>query len=126
MDFTDCSLQLHAGSYHAEPGYNNDTPGIGALCPVNGDWSLAAGTYFNSMSKQSVYAGFLWQPVRLGPVKAGLYGGLATGYIYDVVPFAAFALSVPIGKSFEVHLAMVPKVKGITPAFGALSFSVGF
>lgn len=122
----DCAIQLHVGSYHAEPGYNNDTPGIGALCPVDGDWSLAAGAYFNSVRKQSFYAGAAWQPVRLGPVKAGLYGGGVTGYRDEVSPFLAFALSAPIGPAFGVHLIAVPEVEGITPAFAALSFSVKF
>ena len=122
----DCAIQLHIAAYHAEPGYNNATPGIGALCPINGDWSLAAGTYFNSLRQQSVYAGAAWQPVRLGPVKAGLYGGGVTGYRDEISPFLALALSVPLSKTIDAHLIAVPKVEGITPAFAALSFSVNF
>jgi hypothetical protein len=126
MDTSSCEIQLHVAAYHAEAGYNNDTPGIGALCPINGDWSLAVGTYFNSLRKQSVYAGGAWQPVRLGPMKAGLYGGGVTGYRDVVVPFLALSLSVPIGSAFGVHLVAGPKVYGITPTFAALSFSVKF
>ena len=122
----DCAIQLHVGSYHAEPGYNNVTQGAGALCPVDGDWSLAAGTYFNSILKPSVYAGAVWQPVRLGPVRAGLYGGGVTGYRDEVSPFLALALSAPLSKTIDAHLIAVPKVEGITSAFAALSFSVKF
>lgn len=122
----DCAAQLHAGSYHAEPGYNNDTPGIGALCPIDGDWSLAAGTYFNSVRKQSVYAGAVWQPIKLGPVKAGLYGGLVTGYRKGAMPFGAVAFSANLWRGVDAHLIAVPKVEGLTPATAALSFSMKF
>jgi hypothetical protein len=123
---SDCAIQLHVAAYHAEPGYNNDTPGIGALCPINGDWSLAAGTYFNSVRKQSAYAGAAWQPLKLGPVKAGLYGGLVTGYSEGAMPFAAAVLSFNLWRGVDAHLIAVPKVEGLTPATAALSFSKKF
>jgi hypothetical protein len=121
----DCAVQLHVAAYHASPGYNNDTPGVGLLCPVDGDWRIAAGTYFNSVRKQSAYVGAAWQPVHLGPVKAGVFAGLVTGYQYPVVPFAGLALSVPLGP-IEAHLVTIPKVQGISPTTVAFSISFKF
>jgi hypothetical protein len=120
-----CAIQLHIAAYHAEPGYNGNTPGVGLLCPVSDDWRLAAGTYNNSLRKQSVYAGAAWQPVRLGPVKTGVFAGMVSGYQDDAVPFAALALSVPIGP-VEAHLMVIPKVQNVSPATMALSVSFGF
>lgn len=120
-----CALQLHIAAYHAEPGYNGNTPGAGLLCPVSDHWRLAAGTYLNSLSEQSVYAGAAWQPVRLGPVKAGVFAGLASGYKDEAVPFAALALSVPMGP-LEAHLMVIPEVKDVTPATLAFPVSFGF
>jgi hypothetical protein len=121
----DCLPHIHIAAYHAEAGYNNNTPGLGVLCDAGGDWRLAAGTYFNSVRKQSYYAGAAWQPVKIGAVKLGAYGGLATGYKPHAVPFAAGVVSVPLGRA-EFHLIAIPKVTGITPATAALSVTWRF
>ena len=118
-----CAIQLHIAAYHAEPGYNNDTPGAGFLCPVSDHWRLAAGTYYNSLREQSVYAGAAWQPVRLGPVKTGVFAGMVSGYKDEAVPFAALALSAPMGP-VEAHLMVIPEVEDVSPA--TLAFSVSF
>lgn len=120
---TPCAIQLHIAAYHAEPGYNDSTPGVGLLCPITDDWRLAAGTYYNSLRTQSVYAGAAWQPVRLGPVKTGVFAGVVTGYRDTAIPFAGLALSAPMGP-LEAHLLVIPEVQDVSPA--TMAFSVSF
>lgn len=88
MIAADCAPQIHVVAIHAEAKYNNSTPGIGVLCELPDNKRLAVGTYYNSYYRQSVYAAVVWQPLRLGELKAGPMAGpmagLATGYRLQV------------------------------------------
>ncbi len=122
---TDCAIQLHVAAYHASPGYNGDTPGAGVLCPIGTDLQAAAGTYYNSVRKQSEYMGIAWQPIHLGPVQVGAYGGMVSGYKIPLLPMAAVVISVPLGR-IGAHVLLIPEIREITPAVAALSVSFKF
>lgn len=121
----DCAPQIHVAAIHAKAGYNGDTPGIGLLCPIANNTSLAVGTYRNSLSMQSNYAAAVWQPLHLGPLRVGALAGVVTGYRRDFTPMAALAVSVPV-RAIELHLVAVPAVSNASPATAALSFSFKF
>jgi hypothetical protein len=120
----DCQPHVHLAAYHAEAGYSNDTPGVGLLCRSNEDWRVAAGTYLNSLKKQSTYVGAAWQPWSVGPARVGLFGGAVTGYRDGVIPFGAGVVSLPLGRA-ELHLIAIPAVSGTTPATLELSIVLG-
>lgn len=121
----DCLPHFHVAAYHADAGYNNDTPGAGVLCALSPDVRLAAGTYFNSIRKQSAYAGAAWQPWGVGPLRVGAYAGVVTGYRAGAMPFAAAVASIPAGRA-ELHLIGIPAVPDVTPATAELSVSFNF
>lgn len=126
----DCMSQLHIAAYHARGNYNNDTPGIGVLCalPTVKDTRLAVGTFYNSYKRTSVYAAVVWQPLLLGPVRAGLLAGAVTGYKLDTsiaLPLAAIAMSLPVNR-FELHLTAIPEVAKASPTTAELSVSFRF
>jgi hypothetical protein len=121
----DCAPQIHIAAIHAQAGYNNDTPGIGLLCPIANNTRLAIGTYRNSLSMQSNYAAIAWQPLRLGPMRVGAMAGVVSGYRRDFTPMAALAVSVPV-RAIELHMVAVPAVSGASPATAALSVSFKF
>lgn len=137
----DCDLQLHVAAYHETSAYyaeapyyeadvkrfNNDTPGLGLLCATEKpDTSVAVGTYYNSLRKQSYYAAVAYQPYRLGSVKIGGLAGVVTGYREGLTPMLAAAVSVPITKSISAHIMAVPSITSVSPATAALSFSFKF
>lgn len=68
----DCTPVLHVAAYHASPGYNGDTPGLGALCALKPALHAAVGTYRNSVNRQSNYGAVVWRPLALGPVRVGV------------------------------------------------------
>lgn len=121
----DCLPHLHLAAYHATPGYRGDTPGIGVLCRSGGSGDLLAGVGImrNSVGATSAYAAIGWQPLRIGPVRIGGYGGVINGYPYRdgaPFPFAAGLISIPTGRA-EWHLSLLPAVPGISPATAGLS-----
>lgn len=117
----DCLPHLHLAAYHAEARYNSSTTGIGLICPWEQNLSWGIGTYYNSVRRQSTYAGLAWQPWGLGPVKVGAFGGVVTGYRDAVMPMVAGVASVSLGAS-AWHLAYLPAVPGHSP--DALEMSV--
>lgn len=117
----DCLPQLHVAAYHARPGYNNDTPGIGVLCALAPKVDFGVGTYYNSVRKQSTYIGLAWQPYSVGPVSFGVMGGAVTGYSSYPRILGAAVASVPAGPLI-LHFTAVPGASN-SPAVAAFSIS---
>jgi hypothetical protein len=88
---------LHLASYHTAHGNNNVNPGL--YVRTDGDLSVQAGAYHNSLRRATVYG---MANASLGAVTVSL--GAATGYRRDVVPMVA--LSYRVG---HWRLAYVPK-----------------
>lgn len=70
--------------------YRQNNTGIGVQFVLNEDQSVVAGYYHNSIHHETVYAGFAYTPLHIGPTKFGVIGAMATGY-YQYLP------AVPIG-----------------------------
>lgn len=120
-----CAAHVHLAAYHAEAGYNNETPGLGVLCDFSEDVRVGAGAYHNSLERASVYAGATWQPLRVGLVKLGAFGGIVTGYRTSAMPFAAAVASIPAGP-VELHIIAIPPVQNVTVLTLAASVSFKF
>jgi len=117
----DCLPVLHIAAYHASPGYNNDTPGLGLLCPVAARVNFGIGAYHNSLRRPSTYAGISWQPWQLGPVAVGGMVGAVTGYTPSPRLAGALVASLPVSRA-AVHLTIAPDSRG-SPGVAALSIS---
>jgi len=77
---TAIAIGINIASIHSKPGYQNFNPGIYAMT----ERGYAAGIYYNSHRKASVWAGrqFSTAAVSAGPVKlsAAVLAGAVTGY----------------------------------------------
>jgi hypothetical protein len=114
----DCLPHIHLVAIHAEPGYRSETPGVGALCRRE-TFLAGAGVYRNSVHRDTGYVAAGWQPWELGAMRIGGIAGIATGYRDYPVPVAAVFLSV-----WHVHLTLLPKVPGATPATLGVSLTL--
>lgn len=115
----DLSLQLHGPSWHAAPRAEFDSTGrqwdelnvgLGIRSTYSETWSVQAGFYRNSVDRTTVYAVVNYTPLQIGPVRMGVFGGLATGY----------PAGVPLGAGGMVQwgpvtLRIVPPIKKLTP-----------
>lgn len=77
-------LWLNPGmySYHYDKSqsFNNNNLGIGFEYRYSSVSSITIGTFKNSDSTQSNYAGIYWQPLAFGPVNFGVVAGGFNGY----------------------------------------------
>jgi hypothetical protein len=77
-------LWLNPGmySYHYDKSqsFNNNNLGFGFEYRYSSVSSVTVGTFKNSDSTQSNYAGIYWQPLALGPVNLGVVAGGFNGY----------------------------------------------
>jgi hypothetical protein len=123
-----CGLNVHVAAWHNEPGFESVTPGIGVVCDTKWtDVRAAGGVFRNSIGRTSVYVGGSWQPLHLGPVRVGAFGGVITGYPRAaVMPMAAGLVSVRITPRIDAHVTVLPTVKGTTPLTVALSVEYKF
>jgi len=99
MSCTALLLGLHLYTQHVKDNFNNLNPGVYAKCD-----SYVAGTYYNSIRKQTVYAGYV---LPVGPID--IMVGAATGYNIPVVPM--FVPSI-VYKGVRVHLIIPTKMTG--------------
>lgn len=99
--------------------WNETNAGMGLRYTFSEQWSVQAGAYNNSTEKQTVYALATWTPLQLGPVRAGLFAGVATGYTVPVIGGAAVELG-------PVTVRVVPKVRNATPLVVAVEVGVPF
>lgn len=102
------SVGLHIGSQHidAEQKFNNFNPGVYV---VHNGWT--AGTYYNSIKRQSYYVGHTFE-YRMGRASAALTIGGITGYRYGpVAPLLAPSVRIGLSGGYGLRLFYLPKVK---------------
>lgn len=123
----DCQLHLHTVAFHFDAGYEFTVPGVGALCDTKRpDLRAMVGLYSNSIAKRSHYAGFTWQPFRVGPARIGAAFGMVDGYRRYTHGYLTGALTFKVSERGEMHLTVVPYVPGlVAPAIG-VSYSIRF
>lgn len=68
------------GHFNRELGLNGANHGIGAEYRFNGTAAAVAGHFFNSDRCWSSYAGVIWQPYAIGPVRLGAAFAAFKGY----------------------------------------------
>lgn len=73
-------------SRHSSPGYHEANHGIGVRIDTGALAGWSAGTYRNSLDRQTVYVAREWLHQVAGPLHVGVVAGLATGYRWAVVP----------------------------------------
>ena len=99
-------LSLTLGSYHfdRDKDYNERNLGIGYE-RHSGQWSFLTGYYKNSYYKDTVYlmAGYL--PLRYENWRAGVVGGLVTGY---ESPFLAGGVVSYNGRRYGLNIILAP------------------
>ena len=95
----------HGFSYHLDNhNFNQENYGVG-LRFERDDIGVQAGTYYNSVRKDSAYALVDWSPLQTElfgcfKAEAGLCAGATTGYLHPVIPVAGLQSSIKCGNVF--------------------------
>ena len=113
--------------------YEQDNAGWGVEAPLDGHWTVAAGSYANSVRESSSYLQAVWSPQsahwNFGSlrVNAGMAFGLINGYPKlnsgKVFPTLLPVASVAIGK-VGLNFAYVPTIDGRVDGAFAVQFKV--
>ncbi|MFW2354385.1 hypothetical protein [Hydrogenophaga sp.] len=126
LDLTPVSnaqLWLNVGGFsrhfHRDAGYNENNLGIGIEYRTSPEISYMAGSYYNSVRKNTAYAAVNWQPWTVGPFKLGAAVGLMNGY-----PamnrgghfFAALPMATYEGERFGLNIGLIPSIKNVDGA----------
>jgi len=67
-------------------GLNGNNKGLGAEYRFNGSTAAVAGRFYNSDREWSNYAGVIWQPYAVGPVRVGAYDYKRVGVNIGIIP----------------------------------------
>jgi len=120
-------LWLNPGFYsqhfQRDKGHNNRNFGVGGEYRYSTVSSVTLGIFDNSDRLTSHYAGWYWQPVRVGPIRLGAVVGVIDGYpkMLDGGWFAAVIPSASLEfQNIGVNLLFIPSYKD--RLYGALSF----
>lgn len=97
--------------------FNERNFGLGWEHKFNEDVSSSVGFYRNSVRRESAYAAVLWEPLHLGPVKAGVMAGVINGYPRlnhgNFIPMALPVASIE-GRHLGANLICIPKLKDVS------------
>lgn len=98
------AIGIHIGTAHVDPDMplNDFNPGVYAVF----DNGVTVGTYYNSIRKQTVYAGYTAKYKQFSLMVGG-----ATGYNYKVVPMIVPSVVLPLAEDFNLRIAYIPKMK---------------
>jgi hypothetical protein len=116
-------------TYHfdRDKDLNGRNGGLGAEYRFRGDLALTAGRFYNSDREYSNYAGVIWQPFALGPVRLGAVVGAFSGYPHmrnggwfpALIPAATIEY-----KRVGVNIGFVPSYKD--RLYGGISVQLKF
>ena len=125
---TEVSIVGHGLSKHLDNHNFNEQNYGAALRLENKDFATQIGGYYNSLRKDTFYAGIDWSPLHYNVsgclnVDAGLYVGGATGYKYAVTPMAGVQAAVKC-KDVFVRVRAMPDPFYNSKAVGAVEFGV--
>jgi hypothetical protein len=100
--------------FNRDNGLNGRNVGIGAEYRLRGDVALTAGHFTNSDNEASTYAGALYQPFALGPVRLGAVIAAFNGYPH-MRNGGWFPALIPVAtleyNRFGVNFGVVPSYK---------------
>lgn len=131
----DYQVWLNPGIYSlhfdSSKGLRNSNLGFGAEVKVAEDHRLMAGTFINSNSHRSRYAGYQWLPLHWQlkgvQIGAGVVAGAFDGYPnyrnggWFVAPVPVLSIE---GSTFGVNLTLIPTVANRFDGALALQFKV--
>jgi hypothetical protein len=100
--------------YDRDKDLNGNNRGIGGEYRFSGSMSAMAGRFYNSNREHSLYAGVLWQPYAVGPVRLGAvvagFNGYPNmrhgGWFPALIPVATFDY-----QRVGVNIGVVPSYK---------------
>lgn len=104
-------------------GYEHDLEGTPEWLPatVQGwipDWrevTFSAGYFTNSYDRQTFYVGGRWEPLHWGPLRAGAFGLLGSGYDSPVLILPSISADFgPVG----ANLVLAPNLPGYSGYLG--------
>ena len=122
-------LWLNPGfySYHfqKDKGLSNSNFGMGGEYRYSTISSITLGLFDNSERKTSHYAGWYWQPLGMGPVRAGAVIGAIDGYP-NMLNGGWFLAAIPAASieyhNFGANILFMPSYKD--RLYGAISFQL--
>lgn len=116
-------LWLNVGGFsrhfNRQAGHNENNVGLGVEYRTSEDLSFMAGSYRNSVRKNTTYAAVSWQPLSMGSFKLGAAVGLMNGYPAmnrGGTFFAALPMATYEGRRFGVNLGLIPSMKDVDGA----------
>jgi hypothetical protein len=116
-------LWLNVGGFsrhfNRQAGHNEKNVGLGLEYRTSPEFSYMAGSYRNSVRKNTTYAAASWQPLSMGSFKLGAALGLMNGYPAmnrGGTFFAALPLATWEGRRFGVNLGLIPSMKDVDGA----------
>jgi len=98
-------------SKHASGVHNERNLGLFYECP--GTWGYQAGFYRNSFYRDTAYVVGTYQPLHLGPVDIGVFGGPATGYNHSVVFIGGLVLTLHFADRVALQVIANHAVAGL-------------
>lgn len=105
--------------------FNEFNPGVGLEYKLSDHIHLSAGTYRNSVYRQSVYAGVGFETGGNKQFGLGIELGGITGYNeMPVVPSAIPFVRIGDKNGVNAKVMVIPPVKNLTPAVVGLQFRV--
>lgn len=119
--YTGPQLWLTTGfrSYHFQRSadYNEINNGIGVEWRFNAEQAVVAGTYDNSMRRNSRYLHYVWTPVHIDPLHLGAAAGIINGYPdlnkgkfgFSLIPVASLHFKI-FSHDAGLNLVYIPTV----------------
>lgn len=113
--------------FDSDKDLNGANKGLGAEYRFNGATAATVGRFYNSDRRWSNYAGVIWQPYALGPVRVGLAVAAFNGYP-NMRDGGWFPAAIPT-LTYEYHrvglnIGIVPSYKD--RLYGGVSFQLKF
>lgn len=120
---SDAQIWLNVGGFSRhfdrQAGHNENNVGLGIEYRTSPEISYMAGSYRNSVRKNTHFAAVNWQPWSLGGFKLGAAIGVMNGY--PAVNrggnfFAALPMATYEGRRFGVNVGLIPSMKNVDGA----------
>lgn len=123
---SELSIIGHGFSKHLENHNFNERAYGAGLRYDNESYGIQAGSYHNSLRKNSTYAGLDWSPIHSNITgclnyQIGLFIGGATGYKYSVTPLSGAQASLRCKNAF-VRVRVMPDIYYNSKFVGAVEF----
>ncbi|MCC2957315.1 hypothetical protein LK542_17000 [Massilia sp. IC2-477] len=113
--------------FDSDKDLNGANKGLGAEYRFSGTMSATAGRFYNSDRAWSNYAGVIWQPYAVGPVRVGLALAAFDGYP-NMRSGGWFPAAIPTlsyeYKRVGVNIGIIPTYKD--RLYGGVSFQLKF